>query len=264
MRCAKTCSLLWCLAAASWLVAAASPVEAGKAKPGNVPPGDEIEVLDPRVNPAGKPAVVLRQVGDQMMCVDIPPTVLVHRYYYSGDRTFQAQLLPGGPTTVVASHPKTGERCYLEVQMPPGAPRVTYTGHAIEYDFGRQGVTIAFPAACQPKVVYRNGVTVPMAAAHVVTSAKSCTVRAVQASGIPQCAADVAAGTKSALGNVAGGAKDVGKQLVAPVQGFLQMTPLGSLFQSDPSAAAKRRRDQGVQQAQQKAAKAEASIPTLR
>jgi len=263
MRDAKTCSFLCCLAAASWLGAAASPVEAKGAKPANVPPGEEIEVLDPRVDSAGKPAIVLRQVGDQM-CVDIPPTVLVHRYYYSGNRTFQAQLLPGGPTMVVASHPKTGERCYLEVQMPPGAPRVTYTGHAIEYDFGRHGVTIIFPAACQPKVIYRNGITVSKAASRVATSAKNCTTRAVHTSGIPQCTADVAAGARSALGNLASGAKDLGKQVVAPVHGLLQMTPLGSIFQADPAAAAQRRRDQAVQKAQEQTARAEASIPTVR
>jgi len=263
MRYPTTCPCLRYLAAVIWLAAAAFPNPAAGAKPANVPPGQEIEVLDPRVDSTGKPAIVLRQV-DERMCVDIPPTVLVHRYYYSGDRSFQAQLLPGGPTMVVASHPKTGERCYIEVQMPPGAPRVTYTGHSIEYDFGRQGVTVVFPATCQPRAVYRSGVTAAKVASQAATAAGNCTTGAIQASGIPQCAADVAASTKSALGNVAAGAKDLAKQAVAPVQGLLQMTPLGSIFQSDPAAAAQRRRDQTVQQAQQKATKAEASFPSLR
>jgi len=228
-----------------------------------VPPGQEIEVLDPRVDPTGKPAVVLREL-DGRICVDIPPTVLVHRYYYTGDRSFQAQLLPGGPTMVVVSHPKTGERCYIEVQMPPGAPKVTYCGHSIEYDFGRQGVTILFLPACQPRVVYRNGTTVARAAARVTVAAKDCTTRVVQESGLREHAANLASGTKTAVANVAHGAQDLAKQAVAPVKGLLQMTPLGSIFQSDPAAEAQRRRDRAVQKAQEQAARAEASIPTVR
>ena len=53
---------------------------------------------------------------------------------------------------VVVNHPKTGERCYIDVQMIPGAPRVTYTGHSIEYDYGQQGICIHFgffgPKSC--------------------------------------------------------------------------------------------------------------------
>ena len=105
--------------------------------PTAVPPGLEIEVLDPNVDPRGNPAVVTRPAvaltstgPDGRVIVDIPPTVLVHRYYYTGDRTSQARLLPGGPCIVVVSHPKTGERLYIPVQFPPGAPRVTLTGFA--------------------------------------------------------------------------------------------------------------------------------------
>jgi len=237
--------------------------QAAGAKPAAVPPGQEIEVLDPRVDPTGKPAVVLRELDGQI-CVDIPPTVLVHRYYYTGDRSFQAQLLPGGPTMVGVSHPKTGQRCYIEVQMPPGAPKVTYCGHAIEYDFGRQGVTILFLPACRPRVVYRNGTTVARAAARVTVAAKNCTTRVARESGLCEHAASLASGTKAAMGNVAHGAQDLAKQAVAPVQGLLQMTPLGSVLQSDPAAQAQWRRDQAVRKAQKQAARAEASIPTVR
>ena len=110
----------------------------------NVPPTMEIEVLDPNADPLGRPAVELNRDDCGNLIVDIPPVVLVHRYYYTGDRSFQAQLLPGGPSIVVVNHPKTGARCYIDVQMMPGAPRVTYTGHAIEYDYGEHGITIHF------------------------------------------------------------------------------------------------------------------------
>src|SRR5258707_834397 len=70
-------------------------------QPVAVPPGLEIEVLDPNVDPRGNPAVVTRPGPMGAILVDIPPTVLVHRYYYTGDRSFQARLLPGGPCVVV-------------------------------------------------------------------------------------------------------------------------------------------------------------------
>ena len=63
-----------------------------------VQPALEIEVLDPGVDPNGNPAVRLRDDGFGQMNVDIPPVVLVHRYYYSGDRSFQGPMLPGGPS----------------------------------------------------------------------------------------------------------------------------------------------------------------------
>ena len=37
--------------------------------------------------------------------------------------TCRSLTLEGGATIVVVNHPKTGERCYIDVQMLPGAPR---------------------------------------------------------------------------------------------------------------------------------------------
>jgi len=257
----RACPL--CLAAAVWLVTGACPIEGAGGKAAGVPPGQEIEVLDPSADPTGKPAVLLQSQEGRVQ-VTIPPTVLVHRYYYTGNRSFQAQLLPGGPTIVVVNHPKTGEQCYIEVQMPPGAPRVTYTGHSIEYDFGRQGVSILFLPLCQPRVVYRNGISAPRAAAHVTTAAGQGVGRLVQASGIPECTAKIASGTKSAVCAATEGAKDLGRQAAAPVQSLLRMTPLGGIFTGDPTSLAQRRRDEAVRRAEEKAAQAEVSIPSLR
>ncbi len=126
----------------------------------NVPPTLEIEVLDANADPLSRPAVELARDENGTMTVEIPPVVLVHRYYFTGERSFQAQFLPGGPTIVVANHPKTGERCYIDVQMPPGAPRVTYTDHAIEYDFGDTSVSVCFGIFGNPSVKYRSGPSV--------------------------------------------------------------------------------------------------------
>src|SRR5262249_51460035 len=149
-------------------------------QPTPVPPALEIEVLDPNVDARGNPAVVTRPATvltstgpDGRVIVDIPPTVLVHRYYYTGDRTFQARLLPGGPCIVVVSHPKTGERLYIPVQFPPGAPRVTYTDDSIEYDYGTQAVTISFCCllCASPKVTYRQGVPLTQKVENIASGA---------------------------------------------------------------------------------------------
>src|SRR5262245_25182228 len=93
--------------------ALASATYAGDHRPAvTVPATLEIEVLDPGVDPNGNPAVRLQPGPDGRVQVDIPPVILVHRYYYSGDRSFQGPMLPGGPSIVVANHPVTGERCY--------------------------------------------------------------------------------------------------------------------------------------------------------
>lgn len=136
--------------------------------PSNVPPTEEIEVLDPGVDPEGKPSIQLRRGDEGQLEVDIPPTVLVHRYYYTGDRSFQAQLLPGGPTIICVNHPKTGERCYVEAQMPPGAPRVTYCGSSITYDYGHGAVCLHFGLLGRPSVHYRSGRTMTQVAGDVV------------------------------------------------------------------------------------------------
>lgn len=119
-----------------------------------VPPSQEIEVLDPAQGATHVPPVVLTGGEGGTQQVDVPPAVLVHRYFPSGDRTFQAQFLPGGPCIVSVNHPKTLERTYVMVTMPPGAPRVAYTGKSITYDFGPQSVTLSFGLLGKPTVTY--------------------------------------------------------------------------------------------------------------
>ncbi len=121
-----------------------------------VPPAQEIEILDPHVDPLGKPKVMTVPAPNGLR-IDIPPTVLVHHFFYTGDRSFQGPLFPGGPTTVVAVHPYTNQRCYLDVQMPPGAPYVTYRAHYIEYNFGHQAIFVNFNACGGTSVTVMHG-----------------------------------------------------------------------------------------------------------
>lgn len=123
-------------------------------------PSLEIELLDPNKDPRGNPAVIVKQDEWGETQIDIPPTLIVHRYYYTGDRTFRGPDMPGGPCIIVAHHPKTGEKLYLPVQMLPGSPNVKYTAKSIEYDFGDQAVIVSFPHIGDPVVSFRNGKTI--------------------------------------------------------------------------------------------------------
>ena len=131
-----------------------------------VPPSQEIEILDPAQAASSVPAVVLTGGTEGTQKVDVAPSVLVHRYFPTGDRSFQAQFLPGGPTIISANHPKTMERTYVMATLPPGAPRVTYCHRSIIYDYGPQSVTVTFGHHGCPTVTYSQGTKL---AAHLQT-----------------------------------------------------------------------------------------------
>ena len=101
--------------------------------------------MDPGKHERGLPAVLVTYMNDHPE-IEIPPTLHVHRYYYSGDKIFQGPIIQGGPTVVVASHPKTGQRMYIDVVLPAGTPRIQYTGNAITYIYNatRRRVEIKF------------------------------------------------------------------------------------------------------------------------
>jgi len=109
-----------------------------------VPGLNQLVVIPPGTHERGLPAVRTESVGDGYLAIDIPPTLHVHRYYYSGDQEFQGPILQGGPTIVVANHPKTGERMYVNVTLPPGAPVVSYNKKAITYVYSQSRVVVEF------------------------------------------------------------------------------------------------------------------------
>ena len=228
-------------------------------QPVAVPATMEIEVLDPNVDPRGNPAVVTRPATlltpsgpDARVLVDIPPTVLVHRYYYTGDRSFQARLLPGGPCVVVVSHPKSGERLYIPVQFPPGAPRVTYTSDSIEYDYGTQAVTIHFSCFvhCPPKVTYRQGVPCIRRVEHVVVSTRDATRNLLNRTAIPTCADKAASGTKSFVNTTVDRVNTLGKMVLSWPVALIRATPLGNFFTESPADQATKSRNSMTNRAQ--------------
>ena len=200
-----------------------------------VAPVDEILIISPQVDSELKPRPVF--VKDEVTGgkhIEIPPTVIVHRYYYTGDRNFQGPMLPGGPSVVVANHPVTGEQISLEAQLMPGAPRIYYTKQAIRYDYGGQSISIRF--GCEPLiapsvVVHQHpgwAVRTHNAAQNVKQSSSSWYRR----TGIPGAAQKLNASAKEGLHATADGIQKVGAMVTDPVTSFLESTPASSVLHS--------------------------------
>jgi len=204
-----------CLLAAVLMLAMATQVAFAQARVARVIPSLEIEILDPNVDPRGNPGVIVGQDAWGQTQVDIAPTIMVHRYYYTGDRTFRGPDLPGGPSIIVAFHPKNGQKVYLPVQMLPGSPLVTYTAQSIEYDFGDRAVLVSFPRFGNPTVVYRNGRSFTDRLGNLVHWDK---VKGVL-SGHRE--SDQA----SRMQDVSEGTKSLGKPLVLPFQNMARYVP---------------------------------------
>jgi hypothetical protein len=257
------CAVISAVAASVWVAQSADAAHRG---PANVPPTMEIEVLDPNADPLGRPAVELNRDEYGNLIVDIPPAVLVHRYYYTGDRSFQAQLLPGGPTVVVVNHPKTGERCYIDVQMMPGAPRVTYTGNSIEYDYGKHGIKIHFGLFGHPSVKYRSLQPWTRTVGNIV-QAEEWIDRFCQ---VTEYSETVLSRSETLATGAAAYMCDTGKTIVLPVQNLVELMPFGkAIFATDweerlVTRAAEYERDTEIQCLEDERRWAEYSLPTIR
>lgn len=233
--------------------------------PRNVPPTDEIELLDPNADPLGRPAVELHH-GVHGLQVDIPPAVLVHKYYYTGDRSFQAQMLPGGPSIIVVNHPKTGERCYIEAQMLPGAPRVTYTSSGIEYDYGENGITVHFGLFGTPTIKYRSGLTWGTKMSNLVHAEQVKAKTQQMAAG----SKSLASASQTTLKVAAIQGSNAVKIVTLPVQNVLRVLPFGAaIFDPDrpkiwAEKVAEHQRQHEVEHAAKMAERNELTIRTNR
>jgi len=232
---------------AAYLIAAAVGPAAGagpRPPTAPVPPTQEIEVLDPGVDPTGNPAAIVRPDAGLpgVARVDIPPAVLVHKFYYTGDRSFQGPMLPGGPTIVAAGHPKTGERVYVPVTLPPGAPRVTYTSHAIRYDYGPQAVTLAFGPCGKPHVIYGQATAAGERARGAVAGVSTGTRNFVERTGLPQGLRRFGRGARDVLGATADRVNDASRLLLLPVVNGVRLLPGAQLLRPSPEESATRDR----------------------
>ena len=200
-------------------------------------------MLDPRADPVGNPAVELAASPvPGRIAVDIPPVVLVHRYYYNGDRSFRAPLLPGGPSILVLNHPGTGERLYLRANIPPGSPRVHYNRHEIRYDYGEQQVKVCFGLHGAPSVVYSQGVSAGEQIGEQVEHVTRSSGRWLKRTGLPAYAHGAGRAAVAAAETTADRINDISSAIIDPAVGLIQSTPLGSLTTSTPADRALRRR----------------------
>jgi hypothetical protein len=183
---------------------------------------NELVILDPGAHPQGLPAVKVRTSPDGKMDIDIPPTVHVHRYYYSGNREYQGPIISGGPTVVVANNPWNGERMYIDVMLPAGAPIIAYNKAGITYVFQDSRVSIHFPFLCREKAVvtYCSGRGVERCVGETAAKVKEKTTKAMQECvlvGTLKKTAKEAKDVVTGAAMAAGGAGNVALETVAKI-----------------------------------------------
>ena len=111
----------------------------------------ELVILDPGADDRGLPGVEPVRTVDGVE-IEIPPTIHVHRYYYSGNKEYQGPIIDGGPTVVVANNPFSGEKIYIDVMLPAGAPVIAYDKLSIKYIYPNRRVCISFDPLIHDKV----------------------------------------------------------------------------------------------------------------
>ncbi|HWB14735.1 MAG TPA: hypothetical protein VG826_36265 [Pirellulales bacterium] len=205
---------------------------------------NELVVYDPGRHERGLPAVEFTPTLDGKLKVDIPPAVHVHRYYYSGDKEFQGPVIPGGPTIVVANHPKTGQRMYVDAVLPAGAPKIAHNTCGITYVYPHQRVIITFSKWHTDKatVEYACGEGLDRRWHDFKTACSARTHAALQRSPLVQATKDtvcdvgkMALGAKDAAGETAANVINKGREMAHVIPG---VTPLKSYAEQHRERAA--------------------------
>lgn len=205
----------------------------------SVSPLDELEILDPQVDPEGKPRSQIVTGPDGQPRLETPPTIIVHRHYYTGDRDFQGPYIPGGPMLISVHHPVTGEQCQVPVQLPPGAPRIFYRKTHITYQYRDQEIKLKFGHAGLIGQLGKPAVTLHHSAAPSVREQMRATAARQQRrdwkeqAGLNDLSGSVA---DSAARNAELTAKVVrtsGEILTFPIHLLRDYTPLGAVLGSD-------------------------------
>lgn len=158
-----------------------------------VSPSDELLVIDPNQDSQNRPTPSFVPDANGNNRIEIPPTVIIHRYYYSGDREFQGPMLPGGPTVLVVNHPTTGEQVSLQAQLMPGAPRIRYCKKCIVYNYADRCITLDFglTGLCEPHMVYQRHDQLTLGVRQKAGEIRDTTHSFVAATGIPQAGAEI-------------------------------------------------------------------------
>lgn len=250
---------------AAAVLAMVAPGRGGHDEGPSVPPGDEIEILDPHVDSRGLPRALLIPDDPKVPSrVEVPPTVIHHRYYYTGDRDFQGPMLPGGPSIVVVNHPKTGEQMMIRVQLMPGAPRIYYRDDKIEYVYKNATITLDFDDEDEPEVKVEEGRGLRRRIAAAAGGAGGRCRSWVERTGLPKAVGYVTHETVDTLDSSADRINDVTRTMTAPFKQVWESTPLGSLFTSSDEERATRARDAAVQRVSNVTEPLSETIPTVR
>lgn len=221
-----------------------------------VPATQEIQVILPGVSSDGIPAVLVETEG-QNAEIEIPPTVLVHRYYYTGDRKFQGPYIPGGPSIIVANHPKTKCRVYIDVQMLPGAPEVIYSANLIEYRYGKNRVLVSFAHDGGAKVSYKNHLPIGTTFKKATVGTAKATVKVIEKTKVPKT-------TSRFVKTVGGYTYDAGKFVVGKSKQLISNTPLSGLLIKDDAELEYDHRNRKLEKATEEILRTGGSFPTNR
>ena len=250
----RTSGLLIASTICALIILMTNTVSAEKKAP--VPATQEIEVILPGVSTDGIPAILVQPNG-QNAEIEIPPTVLVHRYYYTGDRSFQGPYIPGGPSIIVANHPKTKCRVYLDVQMLPGAPVVLYSADMIEYRYGKSRVLVSFAHDGGARVSYKNHLPVGTTFKNATMGTAKATVGVISKTGVPKT-------TSRFVRTVGGYTYDAGKFVVGKSKQLISNTPLSGLFIKDEAELEFNERNRKLEKASEESLRTSGSFPTNR
>ncbi|MFC1759870.1 hypothetical protein ACFL2H_14075 [Planctomycetota bacterium] len=198
---------------------------------------NQLEVIRPGTHERALPEVELNDTpGGDRMVVDIPRTLHVHRFYYDGDREYQGPIVQGGPITVVANHPRTGEQLYVDINLPNGAPIIAYDKSAITYVYTDRRVSIKFSRFKKigARVVYKSGQGAARVRDAKVTALKDRIHESHQSSQLAQAvhgglqgAKNMVHGTKDAIDGLAGGLLERGQQLTSIIPGAAALRSYG-------------------------------------
>jgi len=150
------------------------------------------------------------------------------------------------------------------MQMLPGAPRVIYTAHSIEYDYGKQGITICFPACCCPKVTYRNSTPAARVVGHAVAKVAKKVHDLSERTGLSCLACKVKDETKGLACGAVDGVKTVGQAVLTPVVQVVQVLPGAKMLTASAQQRAVTARNDAVQRAASASAGLDETIATVR
>jgi hypothetical protein len=144
--------------------------------------------------------------------------------------------------------------------MLPGAPRVYYTCHTIEYDFGNNGITIRFCCLGKATVEYRNGPAFGSHAEKVCIKVKETATHLVERTGAKEGCQKVAEGAKNVTVTAIDHTADLAKIAITPLQQAAKLIPGINMLKSTPEDQAQRLRDAQLRAAQFQAEKQGATI----